>query len=201
MPDCIHFVAKVAATVQGRGCRFLSRHGPATILFQIFDQARQYRNRFRAHGGDATLSVHHQRELAYCDLLIQFRELFGFGFKKYHMVRYVSMKYQNSLFQSSVESLTGIQIPFQKMEIESKTPVEEHTLHFTGESLGLLKLIPFVRMDHAPDNEPNTFYFYTRSTIDKFDFITYNNTTSVAELPIQRSDIAPLNNFFQRGRK
>ena len=35
---------------------------------------------------------------------------------------------------------------------------------------------------------------------EKFDFITYSNTSTTPELPILRSNIIPLNNFFRRGR-
>lgn len=140
-------------------------------IFTILDDVREYRNKWKGHGGVSS----NQEDLNRVTLLEQklnnLRQEIKDAFANCRIIFAESSKYRNGVFHYKAKELVGNRTPFNEIEIESLIPLDESKLYFLHENQNKpIELLPFIKYNQ----ESKACYFYNSIESNDIRFVSFH---------------------------
>jgi len=128
-------------------------------LFKLLISIRDYRNTWRGHTGIKPHPTILRKNLSLLeDSLTRLREDIGDNFSNFLVVKPINMKVTQGVYHIRADNLTGIKFPFQEIEIEARSPMEEGNLYILHENYKpIIKILPFIILEND-----KICYFFNR---------------------------------------
>ncbi|KKL66532.1 hypothetical protein LCGC14_2144060, partial [marine sediment metagenome] len=104
------------------------------------------------------------------DSLTRLREDIGDFLSKFLIVKPINMKVTQGVYHIRVDKLIGTRFPFQEIEIETRSPMEEENLYILHENYKpTIKMLPFIIL-----KEDKICYFFNRVEGENARYISYH---------------------------
>ncbi len=149
-------------------------------LWQLLDDAKEERNRSKAHGGILGRSELEDIHTLLGNLLTQFGELVSEPMTEVRLVRPGAARLRSGVgHYERTELLQGPHAIFQQTHLSALAQMEADELYLVSSSSSIvrnaLQLAPFIRLQTSPRSAENACYFYSRLTNDaEAEFISHH---------------------------
>lgn len=146
-------------------------------MSKILQDANEFRNGWRGHGGIVGDDEAARRASLYYDLLLEFRGLVENRWRSYPLVVPESSKFKGGLNHYTVKRIVGSRTPFEKEKIALKQQMEDGVMHLASPSDGTAcPLVPFIRLGASPADAKNACYFFSKREGEKIKYVSYHFT-------------------------
>lgn len=140
-------------------------------VITILEEVREYRNKWKAHGGISS----NQEDLNRVTLLEQklnnLRQEIKDAFSNCRLIVADNSKYKNGIFTYKTKELVGTRTPFNEVEIESLIPLDSNKLYFLHQNQNRpIELLPFIKYNQ----ESKACYFYSSIESNDIRFVSFH---------------------------
>ena len=126
-------------------------------LFNILEESRKYRNKWKGHGGLPRSTEVKQRVTILEQTLTKLRNVISDGFSRNKLISAMAGTYSDGIHNYNATELTGTRTPFNEINIKSIKPLDKKMLYFLHEGSDTpIELIPFLKYDQ----QTKACYFY-----------------------------------------
>jgi len=127
-------------------------------LFNILEESRKYRNKWKGHGGFPSSTEVKQRVTILEQTLTKLRNVISDGFSRNKLISAITGPISEGIHNCNSAELTGTRTPFNEINVRSIIPLETKMLYFLHEGSDTpIKLIPFLKYDQ----QTKACYFYS----------------------------------------
>jgi hypothetical protein len=164
-------------------------------LINILSDVREYRNKWKGHGGVANEKEHKNRVTILEAKLTELRKLIGDGFSSCKIISANSNTYSNGIYTFNAKELTGNRTPFNEIDIESLIPLDKNKLYIVHSGQNKpIELVPFIKFNQ----ETGACYYYSSMKDSKVRWISFHYEEA-AELSEELDDkIEEMLNILKR---
>jgi len=139
-------------------------------LFNILDEAREYRNK-KAHGGLSSKTEIKQKVTILEQTLLKLRKVIGDGFSRSKLISANTSTYSDGIFSYNATELTGTRTPFNEIILKSIKPLDTKALYFLHDGSDTpIELIPFLKYDQ----QTKACYFYNSIEGSGVKFVSFH---------------------------
>lgn len=129
---------------------------------QPLDEAREYRNRWKGHGGLANQREHQQRLDTLEQLLAMIYSVISDRHKSIRLIAPEVCEFTEGVYRYNAKNIMGTHIPFPTVRVETLVPMDSKDLYLLPEGgAHPLRLLPFIRLTAAPKTQRTACYFYS----------------------------------------
>lgn len=129
---------------------------------QPLDEAREYRNRWKGHGGLANQQEHEQRLGALEQLLATIYSVISDRHESTRLIAPEVCEFTDGVYRYNAKDLMGTHIPFPTVRIDTLVPMDSKDLYLLpAGGAHPLRLLPFIRLTAAPKTQRTACYFYS----------------------------------------
>ncbi len=149
-------------------------------LWQLLDDAKDERNRSKAHGGILGKSELEDIHMLLGNLLTHFGELVSEPMTEVRLIRPGAAKFRSGVgHYERTELLQGPHAIFQQTHLSALAQMDADELYLVSSSSSTvrhaLQLAPFLRLQASPRSTENACYFYSRLTDNaEAEFISHH---------------------------
>ena len=163
-------------------------------MSKILQDANEFRNGWRGHGGIVGDDEAARRASVYFDLLLKFRSLVENRWRNYPLVIPESSKFKGGLNHYTVKRIVGSRTPFEKEKLVLKQQMEDGVMHLVSSTDGTAcTLVPFIRLGASPVDAKNACYFFSKREGAKVKYVSYH----FAEKPELHTEAAETQRFLE----
>lgn len=133
-------------------------------LYQILNEAADYRNQWLGHGPPVNENENKKRLKILGSLLKKTQQIISHNFEESLLIQTVpaSMSYSGGICTNNVKLLNG-RLPFNEIKIETISPLDDQMIYLIHKNQHeAIELLPFFRIMESPKTEQNACYFYNR---------------------------------------
>jgi hypothetical protein len=131
-------------------------------LASIFYHACDRRNSWTGHGGVAGPQVQHERLRNLDNLLVRTREVLGWSFETWTLLKPGPMIRSGKIFDLTATILKGTNSVFRRQQLKQTEALDTARLYMLNDAnLRALELVPFIRAI-AGNTGQDACYFYNR---------------------------------------
>ncbi|HLW01389.1 MAG TPA: hypothetical protein VKT82_22225 [Ktedonobacterales bacterium] len=132
-------------------------------LSNTLDEVREYRNRWKGHGGVARRQEIQERLVLLEARLSEVRRIISDQHAAAKLLISGSMELDEGIFHHQAKLLMGTRTPFRTIKVDTLAPMESRKLYLLYEQqYRPIKLLPFIRLMESPKTEQSACYFYSR---------------------------------------
>jgi len=144
---------------------------------KVLNIARQYRNKWKGHGGHMKDSDALRLDEELQQQIRELYELTASTFRRLLLVRPGSLEYTDDGFKYQVEVLSGSDPTFKTESINLNRPVKSNALAFwMHDTRTMCPALPFFRLGAPQQPRETSFYVFNRVEDDKLRWISYQET-------------------------
>ena len=146
----------------------------AKQLASIFHHACDRRNSWTGHGGVAGPQVQHERLRDLDDLLVRTREVIGWSFETWTLLKPGPMIRSGKIFDLTATILKGTNSVFRRQQLKQTEALDTARLYMLNDAnLRALELVPFIRVI-AGNTGQYACYFYNRVEGAEVRWVSYH---------------------------
>lgn len=140
-------------------------------LFNILEESRIYRNKWKGHGGLPSFKETKQRVTSLEGTLAKLRNIIKDGFSSSKLISAKAGTYSEGVHNYNATELTGTRTPFNEINVKSINPLDTNKLYLFHEGSDTpIELIPFLKYNQ----EDKACYFYNSIEGSGVRFISFH---------------------------
>lgn len=140
-------------------------------IFNILNEVREYRNKWKGHGGVSSEQENKNRVIILEQKLTELRQIIKDGFSDFRLISAGSSVLEDGVNICKVRELIGTRTPFNETEITSLIQLDIKKLYFiTIDNNKPIELLPFIKYNQ----EDKACYFYSSIESNDIRWISFH---------------------------